>query len=282
MTETLALSIAITGGAGNVGRALRKVLSPTVHKVLVIDVVEPTDLAANETWQAVDITQLGPLTAALQGVDGIVHLAGFPNDRAIEDILHVNVLGTSILYEAAKLAGVGRVVLGSSNHVVGFYPRDSRVGSDVPMRPDGLYALSKCWAELTAGLYFDKSGIRSLIIRIGNAQAQPTTPRSLGIWISPGDLAQLTTIGLIHPDIGCTTVYGVSAGGGAWWDNTEAERLGFKPRDRIVDHAHPDAFVAQPQAMPQIAEHFQGGPFCSRDHDGTLRTRRPSSAKDRS
>lgn len=275
LAATKSLRIAITGGSGNVGTALRKMLSSRYRSVRIIDRAAPVALAPNEDFRDIDITQLDALTDALEHVDGIVHLAGYPNDRPIETMLHANVLGSSTVYEAARRAGVGRIVLGSSNHVVGFYARSERVGGDVPMRPDGLYGLTKCWAELTAGLYYDKHGIRTLVVRIGNAQAQPTTPRSLEIWLSPGDLAQLVDIGMTHPDIDCTVVYGVSKGGGNWYDNAMASGLGYVPRDLIVEHAHPDAFKPQRGAMPEIEDTFQGGPFCSRDHDGVLRLRMP-------
>jgi uronate dehydrogenase len=267
------LRLAVTGGSGHVGTALRKVIADRFRSVRIIDRVAPASLAGNEDYAEVDISRLDDLTAALAGMDGVVHLAGFPGDRPIEDMLRVNVLGSSNLYEAARRAGVGRVVLGSSNHAVGFYPRSARIDGDVPMRPDGLYGLTKCWAELTAGLYYDKCGIRTLIVRIGNAFAQPTTPRSLEIWLSPGDLAELVAIGMTHPDIDCTTVYGVSKGGGGWYDNSAAARLGYEPKDLILDHAHPDAFREPPAAMPEIETFFQGGPFCARDHDGVLRPR---------
>jgi len=272
---TAGLAIAITGGAGKVGTALRNILASRYRSIRVIDIAAPERLDGNEDWANADLADLDALTGALEGIDGVVHLAGFPNDHghAIEEMLHVNVLGASNLYEAARRAGVSRVVLGSSNHAVGFYPRDTRIDGEVPMRPDGLYGLTKCWAELTAGLYYDKSGIRTLIVRIGNAQAQPTTPRSLEIWISPGDLAQLVDIGLTHPAIDCTTVYGVSAGGGAWYDNGVATALGYVPRDRIVDFATADAFKVDPLPFGGIAEHFQGGPFCVEQHDGQLRVR---------
>jgi len=273
LADTSTLSIGITGGAGKVGTALRDVMSARFRAVRIIDLAEPASLGANETFVSADIANLDALTAAFEGLDGIVHLAGFPGDRAIDDMLRVNVLGTSNMYEAARRAGVSRVVLGSSNHVVGFYARNERVGPDVPMRPDGLYGLTKSWGELTAGLYYDKTGIRTLIVRIGNAQAAPTTPRSLEIWMSPGDFAQLVAIGMTHPDITCTTVYGVSEGGGHWYDNAIAERLGYVPRDRIVDFATPEAFKPQAFEIPEIAEYFQGGPFCERDHDGVLRVR---------
>jgi uronate dehydrogenase len=272
--RTSELKLAITGGSGRVGTALRKVIAGHYRAVRIVDRVAPESLAANEDYREIDIARLDDLTAALEGMDGVLHLAGFPNDRPIAQMLEVNVLGSSNLYEAARLAHVPRVVLGSSNHAVGFYPRTTRIGSDAPMRPDSLYGLSKCWAELTAGLYWDKHGIRTLIVRIGNAQAQPTTPRSLEIWLSPGDLAQLTAIGLTRPDIDCTTVYGVSKGGGSWYDNSVATALGYDPQDVIRDHAHPDAFRAHPSDLPQIEEFFQGGGFCSRDHDGVLRLRK--------
>lgn len=273
-TAAATASVALTGGAGTVGRALRRVLAPRLSTVRIIDLAEPADLAANESWHRTDVADLGGLVEAFRGVDAVIHLAGYPNDRAMADMLRVNVLGSSNVYEAARQAGVGRVVLGSSNHAVGFYPRDQVIGPDVPMRPDGLYGLTKCWGELVAGLYYDKAGIRSLVIRIGNALPQPTNPRSLKIWISPRDLAQLVMIGLTHPDIDCTTVYGVSAGGGEWWDNSAATVLGYRPLDRIADFAPPEAFVEQPTPLPEIANFFQGGAFCAQDHDGRRRSRR--------
>ena len=268
------LRIGITGGAGKVGTALRQVLSARFAAVRVIDLVEPAELLPNESFVAADMSELDQLRPAFEGLDGIVHLAGLNSERELQQTLHVNVLGASNLYEAARLAGVGRVVLGSSNHAMGFYRRDQKVGSYDQMRPDTLYGLSKCWAELTGGLYFDKAGIRTLSIRIGNAQERPTTPRSLEIWISPGDLAQLCIIGLTHPEVDCTVVYGVSAGGGSWYDNSEADRLGYMPADRIADFASPEAFVEQPAALNDIAETYQGGPFTSWGHDGVRRSRR--------
>lgn len=268
------LRIAITGGAGKVGTALRNVLSARFASVRIIDLVEPTELLPNESFVIADMSVPAQLTPALEGLDGIIHLAGLNSERDLAQTLQVNVLGASNLYESARLAGVGRIVLGSSNHAMGFYRRDEKVGSYDQMRPDSLYGLSKCWAELTGGLYFDKAGIRTLSIRIGNAQEQPTTPRSLEIWISPGDLAQLCVIGLTHADIDCTVVYGVSAGGGNWYDNSEAERLGYTPVDRITDFAAPEAFAEQPVAPNDFAEAYQGGPFVTFAHDGISRRRR--------
>ncbi|WP_081688740.1 NAD-dependent epimerase/dehydratase family protein [Inquilinus limosus] len=269
-----AKSIVLTGGAGNVGRVLRKALAGRIGAVRILDIADPGPLAEHESWTAVDITDLAALTAAVEGADAIVHFAGYPNERAVEDILRVNVLGTHNVYEAARRTGIGRIVLASSNHVTGFYPRDARVGVEDQMRPDGLYGLSKCWGELEAGVYFEKTGIRTLAIRIGNAGERPVDARGLAVWISPRDLAQLVLIGLEHPGIDCTTVYGVSATDAAWWDNSVATALGYRPQDRTADFAAPEAFQHKPSALPQVADHFQGGWFSAQGHDGVVRRRR--------
>jgi uronate dehydrogenase len=273
MVDISKLSIAITGGAGRVGTALRKLLAPQLAQIRVLDLVDPAGLAANETFTRVDIARLDELTAALAGIDGIIHLAGIPSERALEQMVQANVIGTFNVYEAARQAGVPRVVFGSSNHATGFYPRDTHIGTDAPMRPDSIYGLTKCWGELTAGMFYDKAGIRSLLIRIGNAQDMPRAPRSLEVWISPGDLAQLCLIGLTHPDVDVKTVFGVSAGGGSWWDNSVAEALGYRPKDRIRDFAHPDSFKPVPADADPVGEFFQGAVFCTYGHDGVIRRR---------
>ncbi|WP_292291465.1 NAD(P)-dependent oxidoreductase [Marivita sp.] len=265
--------IALTGGSGRVGTALRRILTEKVAAIKIVDTADPGPLAANETWDQVDISEGEALAACLTDVDAIVHLAGYPNERGIEDILRVNVLGTHNVLDAARRNGIDRVVFGSSNHAVGFYPRETRVSDADPMRPDTLYGLSKCWGELEAGLYFDKFGIRTLNIRIGNAGDRPTDARALRIWVSPRDLAQLVLIGLEHPDITCTTVFGVSQVEAGWLDNSTAAALGYIPADSAQSLAGPDNAQERPSPLPHIAEFFQGGRFCVIDHDGTLRGR---------
>ncbi|WP_240804316.1 NAD-dependent epimerase/dehydratase family protein [Qingshengfaniella alkalisoli] len=265
--------IAITGGSGRVGTTLRKILAQKVAKIKIVDKADPGPLADNETWEKLDISEGETLANCMADVDGIVHLAGYPNEREIADILRINVLGTHNVLEAARRNGIERIVFGSSNHTVGFYPRKTCVSDKDPMRPDSLYGLSKCWGELEAGLYFDKFGIRTLNIRIGNAGERPTDARALKIWISPRDLAQLVLIGLEHPDITCTTVYGISEIEAGWLDNRTAADLGYLPYDRAASLAGPDNAQERPSPMPHIAEFFQGGRFCVFNHDGTLRKR---------
>lgn len=265
------LRIGVLGGSGRVGAGLRREMANRVQAISVLDLQEPAELAPNETFRRTDILDPTDLCAAFTGLDGIVHLAGIPKEAALRDILSVNVEGTMNVYDAARDAGIRRIVLGSSNHAIGMYPRTTRIGAEDQMRPDGLYGLSKCWGELTAGLYWDKYGIQSLIVRIGNSSIRPMLPRSLEVWISPRDLCQLTMIGLMHPDVTATTVFGVSKGGGSWWDNSNALRLGYQPEDVIKDHAAPEALT--PDQENHISQHYQGARFAAANHDGSIRNR---------
>jgi len=270
--------VAILGGSGRVGAKLRVALEGKVRAIRVLDLVSPSSLQANESWSSVDICDLDSTESALRGVDAIVHLAGFPGERSIDDIVRVNVLGTHNVYEAARRLGIKRVVLGSSNHVTGFFARDRRVSPAGAMRPDSFYGLGKCWNELEAGLYFQKHGIESFIIRIANASMEPddsrSDERSRATWVSPRDLAQLVLLGLEKPEVDCVTVYGVSQGPFTWWDNSVAEEFGYQPVDRGMDHSKPTFPVSTPGETQHISDHFQGGRFCAMGHDGVLRVLR--------
>ncbi|MBY5362244.1 NAD(P)-dependent oxidoreductase [Rhizobium leguminosarum] len=260
--------IAVTGAAGRVGTLLRPHLSAHFGHVHLIDLQEPAELGENETFVRADLTKLDEATAALKDIDGVVHLAGIASGIDMNAILHANVLGTYNLYEAARINKVRRVVYASSNHATGFYPRGQLVSPLDPMRPDSPYGLSKCWGELVAGLYYDTSGIRSLSIRIGNAGTYPNSERSIAIWISARDLAQLVRIGLTHSQIAATVVYGVSDTDTQWWDNELAARLGYQPQDRPRDYA-----LIEEGSEGPVALAFQGGGFCEINHDGTIRMR---------
>ncbi|QPB23347.1 NAD(P)-dependent oxidoreductase [Rhizobium sp. 007] len=260
--------LALTGAAGRVGTLLRPLLRPHAEHLRLIDIDEPAALGKNESFVRADLAKRDEANAALQEVDGVVHLAGIASGVDTRAILDANVLGTYNLYEAARINKVERVVYASSNHVTGFYPRGQLVSPLDPMRPDSPYGVSKCWGELVAGLYYDTCGIRTLSIRIGNAGTYPASERSVAIWISARDLAQLVGIGLTHPLIAATVVYGVSDAEESWWNNELATRLGYQPQDRPRDHAR----IEEPSEGP-VALAFQGGAFCETNHDGNIRMR---------
>src|SRR5688500_17902535 len=69
------------------------------------------------------VTDMAAMRAACEGVDAVIHLGGHSLERPWPEILEVNINGTYIVLEAARQQGVKRVILASSNHAVGYFPR---------------------------------------------------------------------------------------------------------------------------------------------------------------
>jgi uronate dehydrogenase len=86
--------------------------------------------------------------------------------------------------------------------------------------------------------------------------------------LSPRDFVQLVRIGLEHPDIHFEIVYGSSHCERAWWDNSAAERLGYRPLDSAEDHAAPALAATAAQPEGKIAKLFIGGMFCEMEFVG--------------
>src|SRR6202045_404101 len=81
-----------------------------------------TARAGEQTIQA-SVTDLDAMTAACQGADAVIHLAGIPGEASWPRILETNINGGYVTFEAARRAGTPRMIFASSNHAVGFTPR---------------------------------------------------------------------------------------------------------------------------------------------------------------
>jgi uronate dehydrogenase len=257
--------ILLTGASGGVGTRLRPLLASVYGPIRLSDIAEPTGpLAPGETFVRADLSDPAQVREAVRDIDAIVHLGGFSVEGPWDTILQANIVGTYNLYEAAREAGVRRVVFASSNHAVGFYPRDQVIDHDVAVRPDTRYGASKAFGEAIGALYADKHGIGVLNIRIGNVADAPIDRRRLSIWLAPADLLQLVRIGIEHPEVRYEIVYGASDNARAWWDNARAHALGYRPRGRSED------FAAQVLAVPEppdpIGDCFQGGTYCTQEY----------------
>jgi len=263
-------SVLVTGAAGGIGTSLRRLLKGTYRDLRLTDRSAPNDLAADERFERADLSDIAAVERVCAGVDGIIHLGGRSVEDDWEEIHPANIVGTYNLYEAARRQGVKRVIFASTNHVVGFYRRTRRIDNHVQPRPDSRYGVSKAYGEALAALYADKYGVESLCIRIGNFGDRPIDKRRLSMWLSPRDFVQLARIGLEHPDIHFEIVYGSSHCERAWWDNSAAERLGYRPLDSAEDHAASAlaATIAQPEG--DVAKRFIGGAFCEIDFAGDV------------
>ena len=263
--------VLLTGAAGDVGTRLRPMLLDAYGALRLSDLREPAaPLRPGETFVRADLADPAQVAPIVEDVDAIVHLGGFSVEGPWETILSANIVGTQVLYEAARRAGVRRIVFASSNHAVGFYRRDRPIDHAVPPRPDTRYGVSKAFGEALGALYADKHGLRVLNIRIGNVADAPVDRRRLAIWLSPADLMQLVRIGIEHPDVRYEIVYGASDNARAWWDNRRAHELGYRPTGRSEDHA--GMVLAVAEAPDPVGDRFQGGGFCTQEfgHDPEL------------
>jgi len=260
--------ILITGASGGIGRRLRRLLRGRFPAIRLSDIARPADLAADEEFMQADLADFGAVEKAVAGVEGIVHLGGMAVENDWETILASNIIGTRNVFEAARRHGVKRIVFATSNHTVGFYPRARRIGTQVLVRPDSRYGVSKAFGEALAAFYADKFGLRVLCIRIGNVDDRPVDKRRLSIWLHPEDLTQLVCIGLEHPELHYEVVYGASDNERGWWDNETAFRLGYRPKWRSEEFA--EAALAAQQKLPAdpLGDLFQGGSFCSAEFAG--------------
>ncbi|MGH7040257.1 MAG: NAD-dependent epimerase/dehydratase family protein, partial [Stellaceae bacterium] len=195
--------VLITGAGGGIGRALRETLRGVYPILRLSDRVPLAPAREGEEIDQTDIADMAAVERMVAGVDGIIHLGGISGESDWETILQGNIVGLYNVFEAARRAGVKRIVMATSNHAVGFYPRAQTIDHRVVPRPDSRYGASKAFAEALASLYADKHGIGFLLTRIGNFGTRPIDKRRLSIWISPRDYTQLARIGLEHPDIHC-------------------------------------------------------------------------------
>ena len=266
--------VLVTGAAGRIGTVLRGGLPERGWALRSLDVVPIPDPRPGEEDVVADVSDLAAMVDATQGASAVVHLAGIAGESTWPAILHANIQGTYAVLEAARRAGVSRVVLASSNHATGYTPRpeDGLLREeDAPPRPDTYYGVSKVTMEALGSLYVDRYGLDVVCLRIGSAFHEPTTVRHLSTWLSPADTVSLVDAALRAPSPGFAVVWGVSANTRRWWDLTAARALGYEPADDAEVYAEalieaagePDltdpvhARVGGEYTLPEFdAEHF--------------------------
>lgn len=258
--------ILLTGAAGDAASMLRPLMRADYR--LRLSDIKPVAPEEGETFVPADLTDFNAVKAIVEGVEGIVHLGGFAVEGPWQAIHDANIVGLYNVYEAARQAGVKRIVFASSNHVVGFYRRDERIGVNVTVRPDSRYGVSKAFGEAMGSLYAYKYGLSVMSVRIGNVAPKPADVRRLSIWVSPRDLWQLMKIGLERPGIRHEIVYGQSDNERSWWDNSNAYRLGYRPQDRAEDYAQ-EVLAAHPATTGDaLVDEHQGGTFVRAERGG--------------
>ncbi|HEV3349438.1 MAG TPA: NAD(P)-dependent oxidoreductase, partial [Methylomirabilota bacterium] len=207
--------VLVTGMSGLIGAAVRRRLEGRY----ALRALNRRPVAGVECHQA-DIADLDAIAPAFAGVDAVVHLAAnVEPGPSIEAIVRDNVVGTYNVFEAARRAGVRRVIYASSGATVSDWEREEPYAALVagrydevaewpvlthesPTRPHGLYGCSKIWGEALARHFADTTPLSMICLRIGRVTAadRPVGPRELSVWCSQRDIAQMVERCLVAPD----------------------------------------------------------------------------------
>jgi UDP-glucose 4-epimerase len=166
----------ITGGAGFIGSHLADLLTAAGGRVTVFDNLSSGHRANLRSLTDVqfiegDILDQIALESAVRGIDAVFHLAAAISvAESIDDpraCLRTNVDGTFHVLEAARKAGIRRVVLASSCAVYGDVTPPP-VGESSALSPQSPYAASKAMNEALAEAYFHSYGLEAVCLRFFN------------------------------------------------------------------------------------------------------------------
>jgi len=170
------MRVLVTGGAGFIGSNLTRRLLEDGHEVTVLDNLSSGYQRNIDAFPGVDfvygdIRDENSVRQVTAGRSVVFHLAAsVGNKRSIDDPLsdaEINVLGTLRVLEAARKAGVGKVVISSSAGIFGEL-KTLPIREDHPTEPDSPYGASKLCAEKEGLAYAKLYGMEVVCLRYFN------------------------------------------------------------------------------------------------------------------
>jgi uronate dehydrogenase len=253
MTNQKTRVVLVTGLSGLIGGALRTHLDPGQYELRSLSRRAVDGVPSHRA----DIGDLDAIQPAFAGVDAVVHLAAAVGQPPFETLLRANVVGTYNVFEAARRAGVSRVIFASSGAVVSGWERAEpylaltegryeglrdwpMMTPETPLRPSGLYGASKAWGEALARQYSDAHGLSVICLRIGRVRAEdrPREPREFSVWLSRRDVARMIECCLAAPATLRFDVFFVTSRNRWSYRDIDHARavVGFEPVDVAEDH----------------------------------------------
>jgi UDP-glucose 4-epimerase len=176
----------VTGGAGFIGSNLVDALLVADHTVAVVDNLT-TGKQANVNPAArlheVDVRDEDAVDRVLgqHPPDVVFHLAAQTDVRKSVSApafdAGVNVGGTAIVLEAARLHGVQRVVLASTGGALYGEVEVIPTPETAPIAPMSPYGTGKAAAETYCGLYTRLHGLSTVSLRLANVYGPRQDPR---------------------------------------------------------------------------------------------------------
>jgi nucleoside-diphosphate-sugar epimerase len=177
----------VTGGAGFIGSNIVAALVARGERVRVLDDLstgkEANLASCRDKVEFIkgDIRDERTCAAAMKGIQFVLHQAALRSvPRSVDDPLstdEVNVHGSLVVLQAARTAGVKRLVYASSSSAYGDNPALPKVESMTPM-PRSPYAVSKLTAEYYCRVYTQTFGLSTVSLRYFNVYGPGQDPMS--------------------------------------------------------------------------------------------------------
>ncbi|MBI4615078.1 MAG: dTDP-glucose 4,6-dehydratase [Planctomycetes bacterium] len=178
-------TILVTGGCGFIGSNFVRHLMDNRPDVRVVNLDKltyagnPENLAGFEgdpryRFVRGDVSEPADVARAMEGgVDEIVNFAAESHvDRSILDsrlFVKTNVVGTQVLLEAARRAGVSRFIQIGTDEVYGdLGGPEGLFTEETPLAPNSPYSASKAAADLLVRSYFRTYGLPAIVTRCSN------------------------------------------------------------------------------------------------------------------
>lgn len=156
------MKIAVTGGSGKLGRHVVRRLSDDGHQVLTLDLVASSG-ERSHLMTRVDLRNYGQVMDAFLGLDdrlgdfdAVAHLGAIPAPGMAPEAatFENNMLSTYNVFQAARRAGIKKLVYASSETVLGLPfavdPPYIPVDEEYAARPESTYSLVKHLEEQMA------------------------------------------------------------------------------------------------------------------------------------
>lgn len=163
------MKIALTGGAGGIGRAITARALADGHSIVSLDRAPHPDFKDGPNFRFVqaDISDYDLMVRSFEGCDTLIHMAAIPSPFHLPDhIVHNNnVTGSYNALRAAAEHGIMRVCQASSVNAIGHsYSRKSRydyfpLDEEHPTYNEEPYGLSKWICELQAETFVRRYGM---------------------------------------------------------------------------------------------------------------------------
>ncbi len=245
--------VLITGMSGLIGGLLRRRLEAAGGYEL--SALNRSEVEGVQCYRA-DISDFDAVREACEGKDIVVHLAAYLGSDDFEGQFRGNIVGTYNVLEAARLAGVKRVVFASSGNTIRGYelvePYKSisegdydNVPDDYPMvthqmiRPEGIYGAAKVFGEALGSFYSDAYGLSVLCVRIGRVTRDNKlgAVRDRSIYLSHDDVAQILHLCVDAPESLKFDVFLATSNNKWTYRDLEHPRevLGYVPKDSADD-----------------------------------------------